>query len=198
MATLGLLIDEVIVVVGAMLVAPLLFPILSLAMGIVTSSRLAVFRSIKVISRSVGLIFVISLITSFLFQLEPNGHLLDQINPNLISFLVSFAVGLAVTFTWVRKDLSAILPGIAVSASLIVPLVALGIGSSLLDRSLIANSLSLFAVNLLSIVLAAGVIFSLFGFSDLQDEEEKKIAEKDSEEKVHREAIEEAAIFDGK
>lgn len=192
--TLGLLIDSAIVILGGMLVAPLLFPILSLSMAVVTSSKLAVWRSLKIILRSIVLVFVISLLTSFLFGggQEVGGSLLSQIIPDLFLFLISFAAGLAVSFSWARKDLSATLPGVAVSVSLIVPLAGLGVAISTLDRLLIAGSVTLFLMDSLAIVLAGIVIFALFGFSNLQKEEEDKITEEELEQQVHKEAIAEA------
>ncbi|MEX0918773.1 MAG: DUF389 domain-containing protein [Candidatus Paceibacterota bacterium] len=193
MATLGLLIDDVIVVIAAMLVAPILFPILSLAMAIATSSRVALLRSFKIISRSIGLVFIISLVTAFLLgSHQSSGDILNSLIPDIFLYLISFAAGLAVAFTWVQKDMSAVLPGIAVSASLIVPLSAVGVGLSSFDRLIIAGSITLFAINLLSIVLAGVVIFALFGFANLQAEEEEKITEKNSEQKIQEEAIKSA------
>lgn len=193
-ATLGLLINNTIIVLGGMLVAPLLFPILSLAMAIITSSRLAIYRGLKIIFRAIILILIVSFITSFLFA-EPDvvsNGLLGYVMPDLFLFLISFATGLAVSFSWVRKDLSATLPGVAVSVSLIIPLVSLAIGITLLDKVIIAGSITLFLINILAIVFAGMVVFSLFGFSNLQAEEEEKITEEELENKIHQEAIAEA------
>ena len=192
--TLGLLINNTIVVLGGMLVAPLLFPILSLAMGLVTSSRRAIYRGTKIISRSIVLIFIVSFITSFMFaqpEVIDNG-LLGYVMPDLFLFLISFATGLAVSFSWVRKDLSATLPGVAISVSLIIPLVSLAIGLTLLNRAVIAGAITLFLMDTLAIVFAGMIVFSLFGFSNLQDKEEEKITEEELETKVHQEAIAEA------
>lgn len=194
--TLGLLIDNAIVVLGGMLVAPLLFPILSLAMAVVTSSQLAIYRSLKTIFRAIVLIFLVSFVTAFIFA-EPTvieSGLLGYVLPDLFLFLISFASGLAVSFSWVRKDLSATLPGVAVSVSLIVPLTSLAVGVTLLDRTIIAGAITLFAMDILAVIFAGMIVFSLFGFSALQAEEEEKITEEKLEDQIHKEALKEAKV----
>jgi len=187
--TAGLLLDSVVVIIGGMLVAPILFPFLGLSMGIVTSSRLAISRSLKTALRAVGLTFLVSTATAFLLSAESSLNLVSANQPSLIFFLVSLVAGLAVSFSWVRQELSATLPGVAVAVAVLPPLCAVGIGLVMFDGSIMAGSLTLFLINLLGIVLGAMFIFSLFGFSNLQKEEEDRIKEEKVVAQVQKEAI---------
>lgn len=177
--TLGLIENSPVVIIGGMLVAPLLSPILSVGMGITTASREGLMWSFRIILRSLLLVVAVSFATSFLFfrSRELTPEILSRIKPNLNLFMIAFAAGAAAAFAWVRSNLSAVIPGIAVSVSLLPPLSVTGIGIETFSRSVISGSLTLFFINFLGIVVASVIIFSLFGFATLQSEAEKKIAD---------------------
>lgn len=174
--TLGLLFDNVVIVVGGMLVAPLLYPVLALSMGITTSNFDSILRSLKILGKSVIFVFLVTILTGIFFK----GDIITQdllINPPPISifFLVALAAGLGAAFSWVKQNLSSLLPGVAISVALIPPLCAVGIGIIHGNYDLSLNAATIFLVNSFGIALSALVIFSLFGFSRLQKEEEKLI-----------------------
>ncbi|MDQ5957783.1 MAG: hypothetical protein QG665_109 [Patescibacteria group bacterium] len=195
--TLGLITDDAGVTVGGIFIAPLLFPLLSLAMGIVTTSALAIGRASKIILKSGTVIFVVSLITAFMFSNNVVGsEILLRIRPDLIMFLIAFASGVAVAYSWVKQDLSATLPGVAVSVSLLPPLSAAAIGVVMLNRVIISGGLTMFVINLFATIIGAIIVFSLYGFSRLQREEEEKIAEEKYEEKIQHQAIVQAGRVD--
>lgn len=184
--TLGLVADSAIVVIGGMLVAPLLFPILSFAMGITTANLDSITRSANILIRSIFIVFIISMLSSLLFRndnIAGQGSMIENIIPNLLYFLVAFAAGIAAAYTWVRPNLSAALPGVAVAVALIPPLTAVGVGMTHGLGYLIIDSISLFFLNFLGIAIGALIIFSLFGFSHFRKEEEELI-EKEKEEKL--------------
>jgi len=182
-SALGLLLDNPIVIVGAMLIAPILFPILSLGMGIVTSSRGAIHRSINNLIKSSLITIGIGFVTSFLINQPEITHQLVLVStPNFLFFLVAFFSGIIAAFSWVKQDTSDTLPGIAITVSLVPPLSAIGVAISLLSRDVLAGSLMLFIMNLIGIVLASILVFSLFGFSGLQKLQDKKIHEEEIEE----------------
>jgi len=189
--TLGLLVNNAVIIIGGMLVAPLLFPILSLGMGIATSSAQAIRRALVIIGKSVLIIFLISFITTFLLgSREITAQMELASDLNLIFFLTAFASGIIAAFAWVKENASSMLPGIAVTVALIPPLAVSGIAASLFSRSLFSGSFTLFLINFLGIVVASTIIFVLFGFPGLQKVEEQKIKEEqiqDEEKKVQRE-----------
>lgn len=183
---LGLLMDNVIVIVGAMLVAPILFPILALGLGVVTDSRDAIWRALKILVKTVVVGVGIAAVTSFIFgisTLVEHEQLTLLTNPDLLSyFFISFAAGLVASYAWVSEETAMTLPGVAISVSLVPPLAAIGVSLALLSDALLIGSMLLFLINLLGVVLASVVIFSLFHFNKLRAYQDKKI-EEEAEEK---------------
>lgn len=182
--SLGLLADNSVIVIGGMLVAPLLFPILSLSMGITTSNKDSIMRSLRTIVKAVILVLLISSLSGFLLREESlDQEIFSRTVPTLHFFLVAFAAGVAAAYTWVKQNLSVTLPGIAIAVALIPPLSAVGIGVNYLDADLIGGALMLFLLNILGIVVSALLMFSLFGFSGMQ-QVEKKLIEKEEIERL--------------
>lgn len=181
--TLGLVLDSSIAVIGGMLVAPLLFPILSLGMGVTTSSKEAIARSFKIILQSIGLVLAFSVALAFLTKANGATEVMQLASEATTGhFLIAIVAGTVASFSWVKQDINATLPSIAVSVSLIPPLTTVGIGISVLDQSIIAGASFLFILNLLGITLASVIIFSLFGFSNMHTVQEKIIEKEQKEE----------------
>lgn len=183
LTTLGLLMDNSIVVVGAMLVAPILFPILALGLGIVTASGEAIWRALRIIASSFFTGVLISFVVAFLIGPSSLTEILILLVESdlLLYFIISFGAGVVASFAWVKKDIGLSLPGVAIAVSLVPPLGAVGISLALLSKQLLISSVLLFAVNLLGVVLASIVIFSLFSFSDVRAYQDKKIKEEEDE-----------------
>ncbi len=191
--TLGLLINNAVIIIGGMLVAPLLFPILSLGMGIATSSRGAIKRALGIITKSACIVFAVAFVTAFLLNArEVTGQMELASSFNLIFFLTAFASGIIAAFAWVKENISSTLPGIAVTVSLIPPLAVSGIAASIFSRDLFSGSLTLFLINLLGIVVASTIVFALFGFPALQGVEEREIHEEAARAEKERRQKEEA------
>lgn len=198
-STLGFLIDNLVVLISGMLIAPLLYPVMSLSLGVVTSSRLSVKRSLKTIGKSIALVVGVSLIVTFLFKGDNIGSsYLLYMKTNLVWFLIAFAAGVGVTYTHVKKELSEVLPGVALALSLLTPLVTVGMAIALWNGGLLAESLTMFIVNILGIFLGGLTIFSLFGFAQLKSEEEKKIVDEVIEARIQETAKKEVAEIEEK
>lgn len=185
--TLGLIINSPIIIIGGMLVAPLLFPILALGMGITTSSSDVLVRTAKTMLKSVALVFFISYIAAFIFNAREITYQMQLASdPNLLFFLVAFASGIIGAYAWAKETITSTLPGVAVTVSLIPPLSLTGVSLALFSKALFTGSLTLFLVNLLGIVAASAIVFSLFGFSGLQRVAEKKIEEEKIDQKENQ------------
>ncbi len=105
--------------------------------------------------------------TSLLEQQKTVEKLVEESRTN--------AAGIAAAFSWVKQNMSATLPGIAVAVSLIPPLATIGIGLSFFSRDLITDSVTLFLLNTLGVVLSSIIVFSLFGYSKVQGIQDEKI-----------------------
>ena len=181
--TLGLLLNNAAIVIGGMLIAPLLSPILAMSMGVVTASSAAIRRSGRTLLKSGGLVLVIAMITTWFvgLNLEGNQEVISRVQPNLAFVYVALISGLAAAFSWVRPRLSATLPGVAVAVALLPPLCVTGIGLAGILRGtgmdMVSGSLQLFLINFVGILVAAVLIFSLMGFYRVRWEEERRIRE---------------------
>ena len=185
LTTLGLLLNNAVIIVGAMLVAPLLFPILLLGMGVTTSSKPVIQKALIVIGKSALIVVGVSFLTSFILNgREVTEQMLLSSDPNLIFFLAAFASGIIAAYAWAKEEVGSLLPGIAVTVSLVPPLASVGTAISVASRDVFTGGLTLFLINLLGISVASLIVFSLFGYSRLQRvaEEKIKIEEESGEE----------------
>jgi uncharacterized hydrophobic protein (TIGR00271 family) len=164
-AILGLLLDSAAVIIGAMLVAPLMSPILAMAHGIVQGNARMLRRAgISTFKGAILAIGVATVITMLVPALRPTGEIMARVEPNLLDLLVALAAGAAAAYAVSRSSVAAALPGVAISVALVPPLcvVGYGIGSSNFDIA--AGSLLLFLTNLVGIVLVGSIVFLLLGF----------------------------------
>lgn len=181
--TLGVILNSAPIVIGGMLVAPIISPILSMAMAVVMADFKVLFQSAKVLLASISLVAIIALIISFLsVNIEANAEILSRAEPSIAYFVVAVAAGIAAAFAFARPSLSESIPGIAVTVALLPPLVVVAISVKMLNYEILAGSLGLFFLNLFGIIFAATIIFSLMGFYRLRDVAEKKL-EKELENK---------------
>ncbi len=178
----GLLLNNVSVVIGGMVVAPLLSPILSFGMGIVTADFKLIRRSSKTIMAAVLLAVAAGLIMSLFNSGQGlNAEITSRSSVSVAYLVVAIASGAAASFALIKPAISAAITGIAVSVALLPPIAVIGIGLSLGAWSLAAQAFALFAVNFIGIVFSSLVIFSLYGFSRAQRTVEKKLVKEEKE-----------------
>lgn len=166
MATFGLLEGNVAVIIGSMLIAPVLYPILGLSMGLVMSDGSLVGRSFKTLGYSIIFGLIASIFVTIFFS-SGNPFTLEIINfarPSLVSVAVAIIAGLAASFALVKSDMSETLPGVAISVALVPPLSVVGIGIAKANWGLISSAAVLFIVNVVGIIFASMLIFSMMNF----------------------------------
>jgi uncharacterized hydrophobic protein (TIGR00271 family) len=163
-AALGLLLDSPAVVIGAMLVAPLMSPIMAFSLGLVLGDLRLTRFSTEAILKGVALAVII---TAFIGLLSPikgvTGEMLARAQPTLLDMGVALMSGMAGAYALARKDVSAALPGVAIAAALMPPLATVGLGLSLGDARVAGGAFLLFVTNIAAISLAGGVVFLLLG-----------------------------------
>jgi uncharacterized hydrophobic protein (TIGR00271 family) len=164
-AVMGLSADSAAVVIGAMLLAPLMQPVLGTAACIAMALFRKSLRSLAVVVLATAGAIVLSYVLSALFV---SGELPDEVTsrtaPDIRDLVVALAAGTAGAYATVRKDASASLPGVAVAVALVPPLGAVGISLEAGNATLAWGAMLLYTTNLFAIVLAGVVVFVVTGF----------------------------------
>jgi uncharacterized hydrophobic protein (TIGR00271 family) len=167
-ATFGLLGDSVAVVIGAMIVAPLMLPIMGLAFSVSIGDRSAILSSLVVsfvgIVTAVAVGFVLTLPIARVANPEAIHQVMVRTSPHLLDLMAALATGLAGAFALSRKDVSDTLPGVAIAVSLVPPLANAGILLAFGELRLATGSLLLFVTNYVAILLTGALVFGVMGF----------------------------------
>jgi len=165
MATFGLILDNSAVVIGSMLIAPILFPILSVSLGVTISNFKLIYRSLYTLLKYVAFGIFASTVVDMFFnsslEISNSQGLMAGMKPSLAYAAIAVIAGMAASFALVKPRLSEMLPGVAISVALIPPLAATGIGIAHFNWDIISNSFMLFLVNFVGIVFASIMVFSL-------------------------------------
>jgi len=176
-ATFGLLTDSTAVIIGAMLVAPLMSPILGISLASVAGEQRMYKRSAIALVEGVILAILLSAIISLIAYNSPFGVLqeiprevLSRTRPNPFDLGIALAGGAAAAYALAQPQLSEALPGVAISTALMPPLCTIGIGIALSDQSIIFGALLLFMTNFASISFAGILVFMGLGFRPLSSE----------------------------
>ncbi|MDQ4077949.1 MAG: DUF389 domain-containing protein [Chloroflexota bacterium] len=172
-ACMGLLLDSSAVIIGAMLVAPLMTPMLGLGLGVVMGD----IRLLKVALRStlqgVLLAIAVSTLSGWLAPLVVfTREIASRTQPNLLDLTVGLAAGAAGAYSIARQSVAAALPGVAIAAALVPPLAVIGISLSTGRWAAAWGASLLFGTNLVAISFAGGLTYLLLGFVP-QDEAER-------------------------
>jgi uncharacterized hydrophobic protein (TIGR00271 family) len=170
-ATFGLIIDSTAVVIGAMLVAPLMSPILGLSLASVAGEQHMFERAILALVRGIVLAVLLSSVISWISQALPFDvflvlprEVLSRTRPTPFDLGIALAGGAAAAFALAQPHISAALPGVAIATALVPPLCTVGIGISLGRPDIALGALLLFATNLVAISFAGILTFALLGF----------------------------------
>ncbi len=161
-ATFGLLANSVAIIIGAMIIAPLMGPIIGIAYAMTIGNRRLLRRSSLTLGTGVLLTVFLSWMICHISGLKSgNSEILARANPTLIDLGVALAAGAAGAFANSRRHIADALPGVAIAVALAPPLSVTGIALCWGERSLFTGSLLLFTTNLISIIFSGGLVFLL-------------------------------------
>lgn len=159
-ASLGLLANSAATIIGAMIVAPLMGPIIAIAYAMVAGNRRLIRRAIFTLITGIILTIVTSIIISKILGLTTLGsEIMGRVRPNLIDLGVAVAAGGAGAFAKSRKSIADALPGVAIAVALVPPLSVIGIGLSQNSQSVTVGASLLFLTNLIGIIFSGGLVF---------------------------------------
>jgi len=166
-ATGGVLTDSTATVIGAMIVAPLMTPILAAALAIVTGDHRGISRSLLIVAAgigvSIGLSWLLGLASSTVVT-TANSQVAGRIAPRTTDLLIALASGAAGGFALSRPNVSDALPGVAIAISLVPPLCVVGVMLANGDPSSASGAMLLFLTNLLAILIAGGGMLAVMGY----------------------------------
>lgn len=168
LASLGLFLNSPSVVIGAMVLAPLMAPIISLSMGLLRSDAELSRRSF--LTLSTGVIIALSLSAAMAWLLpfqEVTGEIEGRLHPSTLDLLVAVLSGVAGAFAHARENIAKSLPGVAIAVALVPPLCVSGIGLGWHNLDVFSGAMLLFLTNLTGIIMAAGLAFMVIGFAPI-------------------------------
>jgi uncharacterized hydrophobic protein (TIGR00271 family) len=183
-STFGLLANSAAIVIGGMIIAPLMHPIMSLAFSIVVAERILFIRSLLTLVTGVGLVVGVAYLSVEILGLRLVGsEILDRTRPTLLDLGVALAAGGAGAFAYTRRGIFSAIAGVAIAVALVPPLAVAGIGLALgregsTDSTLSfaeiglhsgaadvsVGALMLFVTNLTGILIIAAIVFVSNGY----------------------------------
>lgn len=170
-ATLGLVLGSTAVVIGAMLISPLMGPIVELGMGLAVGSPLLVLRSV---TRTVASIMVVigsaALITLALPFQEVTPEIAARTSPTALDLLIAILCAIAAAYTTIRPGSSTTgtAAGTAIGIALVPPLCVVGYGIGTGASNISSGAGLLFTANFCAILLFAVLCFLALGYSRAQ------------------------------
>jgi len=166
LAAIGLYLNSASVIIGAMLLAPLMTPIVSLSMGILRGNIELFKDSIGKIVFGILIALLSSALITFLFPHKPiTDEMLARMNPTLLDLGVAIISGIAAAYSKSFKEIIQSLAGVAIAVALVPPLTVAGIGIGRLDFYIFYQAFLLFSTNLVGIIIAATYTFRILGYS---------------------------------
>jgi len=165
LATLGLLMNDPAIIIGAMIVAPLMTAIIGMGLSIVLGDPRFLWRATATTLRGIVLAVLVGFVVA---RIVPGAETTSQIaalsSPSILHLAVALTAGTAAAYAISRKEVSAALAGVAVAASLTPPLVNIGIGLAFGSSSVAGRAGLIFLANLVAIVATSGLVFLWMGF----------------------------------
>jgi uncharacterized hydrophobic protein (TIGR00271 family) len=165
-ASVGLNADSTAVVIGAMLISPLMGPILGIGMSVAINDIFTLRRSLK----NFAVMVVLSVLTAFLFfkffpLRDDSSELLARTAPDIRDVLIAFFGGLALVIARAKKGtIASVIFGVAIATALMPPLCTVGFGLAIGNLSYAGGAMYLFIINTIFIALATFLVIKILRF----------------------------------
>lgn len=176
-ASIGLNTNSQAVIIGAMLISPLMSPILAIGLGVAINDRKTLWEALY----HFGISILIAVATSSLFfMISPLKEFTEQIAartaPTIFDVLIGVFGGIAGIVSIARKDISTTIPGVAIATALMPPLCVTGYGIAIGDAKIAFSSFYLFFINAFFVAFSTYLIIRYlnFPFKEFATPEERK------------------------
>ncbi|MCQ2144430.1 MAG: TIGR00341 family protein [Bacteroidales bacterium] len=177
-ASVGLNVNSIPVIIGAMLISPLMSPIIGFGLGLGTSDDELMRSSLKNFAVMVVISILASTIYFFITPLKLNEptELLARTNPTIYDVLIALFGGFAGTLETTRKEKGTVMSGVAIATALMPPLCTAGYGIAVLNIHYLTGALYLFTINSIFIALSVFISAKYLGFEPVKYEDQEKKA----------------------
>lgn len=166
LATVGLFANSAPVIIGAMILAPLMAPIISLSMGVLRQNIELISTASRTLAVGVLLALVFGVLLTLITPLQTvTNEIAARLSPTILDMGVAIIAGIAGAYASARSEVAKSLAGVAIAVALVPPLAVSGIGIGWLDWHTFSAAFLLFITNLVGIVLASTLTFLFMGFS---------------------------------
>jgi uncharacterized hydrophobic protein (TIGR00271 family) len=170
-ATAGIASDSTATVIGAMIVAPLMTPILGTVLSVVTADGRNLVRCLLlVVCGALAVIaigYLIGLLVPVPIDAANNSQVSSRVNPTLMDLFAALATGAVGSFAVVRSDVSDTLPGVAIAISLVPPLAVVGLTLDAHRPHQATGAMLLFLTNVAAILLSGLIVMALYSVGRL-------------------------------
>jgi uncharacterized hydrophobic protein (TIGR00271 family) len=165
-ASAGVVSDSTATVIGAMIIAPLMTPILGVVLGVVTADRANLGRCLILLGAGAAAVVALSWL---LGQLVPypvvaatNSQVAVRVTPRIVDLVAALATGSVGSVALARSDVSDTLPGVAIAISLVPPLAVAGLTLQSGSPGQCVGALLLFATNVVAILASGIMVMALY------------------------------------
>lgn len=166
---LGLVLNSAAVIIGAMVLAPLMAPIISLSMAALRRDSGLLRASASAIGVGVALSIGTAAVVALMMPMRlVTPEIEARLAPSLLDLGVAVFSGVAGAYAYARESVMKSLPGVAIAVALVPPLAVVGIGLGWADASIFFGALLLFLTNLVGIALAGAITFMVLGFGPVK------------------------------
>jgi uncharacterized hydrophobic protein (TIGR00271 family) len=166
LALTGLYANSAPVIIGAMILAPLMSPVVSLAMGLARTEPSLIQGSLRTLAIGVAWGLACGIVMAWIMPLEiPTAEMKARMSPTLLDLLVAVVSGIAGAYAHAKEDIAKGLAGVAIAVALVPPLSVAGIGLGWADWNMAGGALLLLITNLVGIALAGSATFLVLGFA---------------------------------
>lgn len=167
-AAYGVITNSSATVIGAMIVAPLMTPIMAVSLSVITGDTKNIIRSVFLVAAGAATVMGFSMLLAFVLPGElsvvGNAQVSARTSPREIDLVIALAAGAAGAFATGREDVSDALPGVAIAVSLVPPLSVIGICINARQFDAAWGAFMLFLTNFLAMAAAGLLVFAIMGF----------------------------------
>jgi uncharacterized hydrophobic protein (TIGR00271 family) len=168
-ASFGLLQDSTAIVIGSMLLAPLMTPMIGCGLALVQGNSRLGLKSSKTIAVGVALTIGVSFLVGFTTPgRELTSEVMSRGVPNILDLFVALFAACAAAYALARPNIGGAVAGVAIATALVPPLCSVGIALAYGKLPTAFGAFLLFTTNLVAIILGASMTFNILGINSMQ------------------------------